>query len=85
MNAPPNALILAEHREVIWLGGSATACPSGRIPWDVILAALEGDMTTEDQIKALIALAHFLRNGYNLADLSDQDKAACREAVALIP
>lgn len=28
---------LWEHREVVWLGGTSTSCPSGRIPWDKIL------------------------------------------------
>jgi len=32
---------LWEHREVVWLGGEATSCPSGRIPWDKILAGLQ--------------------------------------------
>ena len=32
---------LWEHREVTRLGGSATACPSGRIPWDEILRRLD--------------------------------------------
>ena len=31
------AQTLWEHREVVLLGGTATACPSGRIPWDKIL------------------------------------------------
>lgn len=35
---------LWEHREVVRLGGTATACPSGRIPWDKILAAPEDEM-----------------------------------------
>lgn len=33
---------LWEHREVIWLGGSGSTCPNGRIPWERILAALSG-------------------------------------------
>lgn len=39
---------LWEHREVVWLGGSATACPSGRIPWDVILSRLSPGAETID-------------------------------------
>lgn len=31
---------LWEHNEVVRIGGSGTACPSGRIPWDTILAGL---------------------------------------------
>lgn len=30
---------LWEHNEVTWLGGTPSACPSGRIPWDRILQA----------------------------------------------
>lgn len=41
--------------------------------------------TDNDQILALLALAHFIRNGWNLADLSNGDKAAIAAAVARIP
>lgn len=34
---------LWEHNEVVRVGGSATACPSGRIPWGRILYALDTD------------------------------------------
>ncbi len=78
---------LWEHREVPKLGGSATACPSGRIPWEEILRRLEmpDAPTLDEELKALIALAHFLRNGWNLNDLSDGDKAAIAFAVNQIP
>jgi hypothetical protein len=36
-SAPKDKLLLAEHNEVVWIGGSPTACPSGRIPWDTIM------------------------------------------------
>ena len=43
---------LYEHREVMRFGGSATACPSGRIPWQTILERLGGDdMSEEDKAK----------------------------------
>ncbi len=32
---------LYEHREMVHFGAAATACPSGRIPWDEILAVLQ--------------------------------------------
>lgn len=38
------AQTLWEHNEVVWLGGSATSCPSGRIPWDKILAGLNPEI-----------------------------------------
>lgn len=72
---------LWEHNEVIRLGGSATACPSGRIPWNTILSRLEAMPTDQDQVNALVALAHFIRNGWNLNDLSDFDIAAINIAV----
>lgn len=40
---------LYEHRENTRWGGLPTACPSGRIPWVLILARLEDDMSTEDK------------------------------------
>lgn len=41
VQAPPNTFILAEHNEVVRIGGTSTACPSGRIPWTEILRRLE--------------------------------------------
>lgn len=38
--AADNEWLLCEHNEV---GNDPTACPSGRIPWDLILASLQGD------------------------------------------
>lgn len=40
--------------------------------------------TNQDIINALVALAHFIRNGWNLADLSPEDKAAIKYAEGLI-
>lgn len=75
-------LSLCEHNEVIRIGGTATACPSGRIPWQTILTRLETMPTDQDEINALLALAHFIRNGWNLNALSDFDIAAIEAAVA---
>lgn len=39
---------LLEHRECVRFGSASTACPSGRIPWDIIVPALifmEDDVT----------------------------------------
>lgn len=40
-----------EHREVVWLGGEATSCPNGRIPWDKILQ--EGPEMSQQEIEEL--------------------------------
>ncbi len=73
------------HRE--WaLPGEGTACPGIIVPRDWEAFLQEDSMTTDDtQIKALVALAHFIRNGWNLADLSEGDKAAIKAAVERIP
>lgn len=36
-----------EHNESVRFGGAATACPSGRIPWSLYLAALGEDVMKE--------------------------------------
>ena len=66
-------------------------CP-GRFWRDEYRARLYADLTggtpmptDDDQIKALVALAHFIRNGWNPADLSDGDKAAIKAAAERIP
>ena len=59
--------VLAEHNQV---GNSPTACPSGRIPWDVILAALnetERDLPTTEQAAHAIG---FLYPGFWAKDRS---------------
>ena len=59
---------LYEHREVIWFGGTATACPSGRIPWDLLL---EEDELTEEQQRLIddregrVVLDHLLVKHFN--------------------
>ena len=42
-----------EHNQMTAFGAAATACPSGRIPWDKIMAGMEDDMTV-DEMKALL-------------------------------
>ncbi len=36
-------ITLWEHREMVRFGAAPTACPSGRIPWDAVLAKLKGE------------------------------------------
>lgn len=43
------------------------------------------DPSVEECVQALVALAHFIRNGWNLADLSDGDKAAIKFAAGKVP
>lgn len=74
-----------EHNETVRFGGTGTQCPSHRIPWQKIMEGLNAMPTDNDQILALLALAHFIRNGYNLADLSSGDKAAAIAAIGRIP
>jgi len=38
---PLRKVTLWEHREMTQFGSSATACPSGRIPWDVIIPQIQ--------------------------------------------
>lgn len=40
-SAPVRGTTLREHREMVEFGATATACPSNRIPWDIIIAALQ--------------------------------------------
>jgi hypothetical protein len=50
MSATDLKATLYEHREVTRFGGSATACPSGRIPWDEVIRRLtEVEMPKEHE------------------------------------
>lgn len=51
---------LYEHRECIRFGSAATACPSGRIPWARIIAALEDTMSDAD--KKELALLRMMKD-----------------------
>ena len=42
-----------EHREMTAYGSTPTACPSGRIPWVALIAAMEEDMPTQAEFDAL--------------------------------
>ncbi len=79
-----NAWLLTEHNEV---GNTPTACPSGRIPWDTILEDLAmPDVPTQEQIAlAFASYIHFLRNGFDLNDLSPMDKWCIKYAAEQVP
>lgn len=63
---------LWEHREVVWLGGTATSCPNGRIPWAAILAQLGGNDPMDAEREE--ELGHQRARGYLLdALLRDYD------------
>lgn len=71
---------LWEHTEVIKLGGTGTACPSHRIPWDTILERLETMPTDQEQVNALNELAYWILRGWNLDDMADFMQAAIKAA-----
>ncbi len=78
---------LYEHNEV---GNTPTACPSGRIPWATILQTLEGNPvpnnpTIEEIALAFASYVHFVRNGFDLNDLSPRDKECLRFAGMQVP
>lgn len=60
--------------------------PGRFFPWDWFITALqEDDMPTLEEIAlAFASYVHFVRNGFALADLSEQDKAAIKAAAAAI-
>lgn len=51
---------LFEHREMVRYGSDATACPSGRIPWQAIIAGItqpqEDDMAGTEELLTKIEL-----------------------------
>lgn len=57
----------------------------GRLWLDLTGGITQMNPTQIEQIEALLALAHFIRCGWNLADLSAEDKAAIKYAAALVP
>jgi len=59
---PVRLLTLFEHRDMTAYGAAATACPSNRIPWNEIIAALqEDDMPFNEDDKAWINAANRLQ------------------------
>lgn len=71
---------LYEHNECVRFGAEPTACPSGRIPWDIIVPRLEGgDMAdvTKGEFQALFAFSLETRRlvvalGHGLAAVARQ-------------
>lgn len=51
-------MTLWEHTEVVRVGGTGTACPSGRIPWDAILAGLNAPAPAPQPERRFIAGDH---------------------------
>ncbi len=43
-----------EHNEMTRFGAAPTACPSDRIPWDIIIPALEEDMVSQADFDAFV-------------------------------
>lgn len=72
---------LCEHNEVTRIGGSATACPSGRIPWVTIQERLNEVPTDQEQANALNELAYWILRGWELNDMADFMQQAIEAAV----
>lgn len=73
---------LWEHREMMQFGAAATACPSGRIPWNEIIAELEEDdilsaLTPDEQREVLQHLR-------NLDAENDEELAGIRLIVRIL-
>lgn len=79
VNPSDKTATLYEHREMIRWGADATACPSGRIPWDEILrrlAAPDVDQQLKvelDERRNRLLLEHVMLNHYTLGR-SDDDQ-----------
>lgn len=75
---------LWEHREVTRLGGTSTACPSGRIPWAEILTQIANaggdDMPPENYLgelnhrRARDQIEWWLQNGEVVADFDEVNR-----------
>jgi hypothetical protein len=65
---------LYEHRECRRWGSAGTSCPSGRIPWDVIVNALEVPMpkilTPEEALKFNAQVAYHLNDSRDLGKIA---------------
>lgn len=65
-------LVLVEHRECVRWGSASTACPSDRYDWPRILAALEDDMATQQEIEQAklrnAIIRTLLREDYQFAE-----------------
>lgn len=72
------------HSETSQGQGFGKSDPGVHFPWAEFIAALEEapmpEPTQDEMIIALVTLGHFIRSRWNLADLSDADKAAIRAA-----
>lgn len=57
VHPPQRQVNLWEHREMTAFGAASTACPSGRIPWALIIAGLEEDDMTSQEVQAAVQAA----------------------------
>lgn len=86
---------LYEHNEAVRFGADATACPSGRIPWQIIVPALEADVAevTKGEFGALykfsletralvVALGHGLAAVAKSVGANQEDIDDIEEALA---
>lgn len=79
---PARGVTLWEHGECTRWGAAATACPSGRIPWDQVLEAINGGGDPVDQVKedaldrrnALVALLAALTGEGAVIQVAPEDE-----------
>lgn len=71
--APAGVFLLVEHNECTRWGAFATACPSGRIPWQAILDSLgDDDMALIEEYKA--AMSYHIAKSYLIAAVMNDFK-----------
>ena len=77
---------LFEHNEMVRYGSDPTECPSGRIPWDRLLADFEEELTMAqyDAIMAHLALIEEALMGNRVVTLPDGTTQEWRNAVQMI-
>jgi len=75
------SVTLFEHNEFM-----ATSCPSGRIPWDVLIGRLVGPPAPprNAQLSGLIAALFVVSVDHPLSDLAPQDREAVRYVASLL-
>lgn len=81
----PAALLLAEHNQTVLFGGSATRCPSGRIPWETILSRLATKPLHVDLVTTGGEIFTIRFSGSGTITINDGDEWPLRSAGAALP
>ena len=73
-----------EHREMTRFGAPPTACPSDRIPWDIIIPAVEEKPDMPEPTEATITAATILREFAAYVEHGMKPPAALKRRLAYI-